>query len=394
MQKMLFRYFSIIGCAITFACGAERPPVHPQSIELEHVQVEYPESLAVQSGALAYWLNNGYPGYESHIRTIYAQRKKHATTDIEADTDWLIQELGLEEKPETTLKLYERFQSIVEEIFGDRLLDTLLFRHAYVISQDDLKQRLNEKGFVDNLSHSADMDKPYNFTWGLNASGDIDLNEINWEPTGRYEEFALPIIIKDTSAPFGEQLKNTITDTKSFIEGFGGGGAQLTKYLGQLSQFLALHEAAEWTLTSTTIVSDDRRWFADGVANYLTKKRIFETAENPQQFWNAIYGERDKSRLSEVDLINWKAAENETEEDDKTQDLKDAYYLLATATIELIADTHGEDFLPSLLKEVRKTSLEETTIQTVYDSFTLLTKGEDMKAYIEKARAKLLAPQG
>jgi hypothetical protein len=147
--------------------------------------------------------------------------------------------------------------------------------------------------------------------------------------------------------------------------------------------FIVLHETVEMTIFSHHLHSKDRRWFCDGVANYVAWKVIEERVglEAARQYYDlqadlAQYADvRDR-----VDLARWPAAENKRKPDEAGDRLNGARYAVATEVIAKVCAKHGPDLLPKLFAEVDQTPYEKRTIKTVYRAYTKLTH-EDLHGY-------------
>jgi hypothetical protein len=151
---------------------------------------------------------------------------------------------------------------------------------------------------------------------------------------------------------------------------------------------LLLHETTETGIMDRYIGSRDRRWLCEGVANYtawkIARDRAGETAARqvydlPGQL--ALYPDlREK-----VDLRKWPAVENQHKEDANTR-LNRAHYAFAARAIFLIAERHGDDFLPKLFQEIGKTPRARTAMRTVETAYRKLAR-EDLSTVLAAAVA-------
>lgn len=165
---------------------------------------------------------------------------------------------------------------------------------------------------------------------------------------------------------------------------------QMNSHAGQSSAaFAVLHEATELGVVASMLSSKDRRWFCDGVANYVAWKIIeAEVGQVEAKKYYDLAAELAKfaSLAGRVDLSNWPAAED-TEKSKYPDDLNNANYAFATKVIADVCAKHGDDLLPRLFKEIGKTPRERATIETVYRAFKKLTR-EDLRSYLPKPVAK------
>jgi len=144
-----------------------------------------------------------------------------------------------------------------------------------------------------------------------------------------------------------------------------------------------LHEAVESTLITEYIGSADRRWFCDGVANYLAMKVIQKRVG--QDALRGYYDLDDQlaryaSLAGKIDLESWPAVEN-NQDGKYPAYVNDANYAFATQVIVAITRKHGDDLIRRMLQEIGETPREKTDIKTVYAAFNKIT-GEDLRLYL------------
>jgi hypothetical protein len=147
--------------------------------------------------------------------------------------------------------------------------------------------------------------------------------------------------------------------------------------------FIILHETVEMTIFSHHLHGKDRRWFCDGVANYVAWKVIEERIgpEAARQYYDL---QADLAQYvdvrNRVDLTRWPAVENQGKLSAAKDLLDKACYPFATEVIARVCAKHGPDLLPKLFAEVDQTPFEKRTINTVYRAYKKLTK-EDLQSY-------------
>jgi hypothetical protein len=171
--------------------------------------------------------------------------------------------------------------------------------------------------------------------------------------------------------------------------------ADITASLESLNQFrtsttamepqlvmAALHEAVEASVVAETILTRDRRWFCEGVANAVAlsiiTKRVGAEAARAYYDLNHLLANTGGAKRSALE--SWPVVE-----DAKSRhvpgDINLANYTLATDVILRTVTKHGEDLLPRLFAEIRKTPRDDTTMATVYAAYRKIT-GEELRSYL------------
>jgi len=155
---------------------------------------------------------------------------------------------------------------------------------------------------------------------------------------------------------------------------------------GRVSIHTIFHETVENALIENYLPSQDRRWFCEGVANYVGYK-IIEDKFGPviaRQYYDidsqiAMYADlRPRIRLEQWTSLE---AQQKLNHDDRKTRQGMANYAFATEVIFKVAAKHGADFLPRLLAEAGKTPAKKTSIKTIYRAFQKLY-GEDLRSYL------------
>lgn len=145
----------------------------------------------------------------------------------------------------------------------------------------------------------------------------------------------------------------------------------------QAAVMTVLHETVESTLVSEFLRSPDRRWFCEGVANYVAlqviRKRVGE--ERAREYYPVDQLLARVGEGSFAELEKWPAAETAAARH-YASEINEANYVRATAVIQRLAAKHGESLLPRWLAEIRKTPAAKANIQTVYAAYTQVT-GEE-----------------
>ena len=146
--------------------------------------------------------------------------------------------------------------------------------------------------------------------------------------------------------------------------------------------FLVAHEAAENALVSGTIASADRRWFCDGMANWIAIREVdrrFGAGKGAEAFAKNYHAEELKDHAGEVNLLAWPAQEDIDNGARPQVGNVAAHYYFATLMIEKACEGQGGDFVKRWLEEIRRTPLNRTNSGTVMTAFQKLT-GKNLTA--------------
>ena len=382
------------------------PPAHERVLRFENVRVEYPQELAELAGAFGLWANQAQPKAVAAFAEMRAQviEKVEAQQEEEAINErmtWMAQWLGFEEPHELSREVYTLTSAMITSAVKEAPIEkALLFDRVLLFTQSGLVERLEAGEIVDNFGLAApDKPRPWSFSWGLEFTMAMTNPEEpaspTFTPSGRFLELVVPIVVADPTQPITEQLAFARGEFIRLIELGKQSYIGSVKGLIENRQFFAMHEAAEVTLALTTLPSKDRRWFLDGMANYIAREYIrkIDGAETAATIWRNLYGTVvDEASLRTVDLWSWAATEDEEEQSPTAnKSLTYARYLLATETIAAITEAHGQDFLPRWCMEIRQTPPDERSMATVRTAFTKLTDGGEIETYMEMARERLLA---
>jgi hypothetical protein len=141
-----------------------------------------------------------------------------------------------------------------------------------------------------------------------------------------------------------------------------------------------LHEAVEFALVTEVIRSADRRWFCEGVANYLAReiirKRVGTEVSRVYYDGDALLARAPQSaRLG--DLQTWSVGEDAVARH-VPGEINEVNYLRATRVIDSVVASHGSGLLPKWFKEIRRTPHAKADIDTVYAAYQKVT-GEDLR---------------
>ena len=151
--------------------------------------------------------------------------------------------------------------------------------------------------------------------------------------------------------------------------------------------FMVAHEAAEDAIVSSTIASADRRWFCDGMANWIAIRdvdRRFGKGKGAEAFAKNYDAQEMKKLAGEVNLIAW-PAEEDIDNGRRPQVANvEAHYYFATLVIEKACEGRGEDFVKRWLEEIRRTPPNRTNSGTILAAYRKLT-GRDLAAILAEA---------
>lgn len=139
---------------------------------------------------------------------------------------------------------------------------------------------------------------------------------------------------------------------------------------------MVLHETTEVGVVDRYMRGPDRRWFCDGVANYVTW-RVVRDLHGPDRA-NAVYNLPEQLAMhaalrEQADLRKWPAAEKQSDNEERTP-LNRARYAFATHAVFLLNDRAGEDILPRLFREIGKTNAKKVSFKTVEKAWRKMTK--------------------
>ena len=148
--------------------------------------------------------------------------------------------------------------------------------------------------------------------------------------------------------------------------------------------FLVAHEVAEAGIVKDAIKSADRRWFCDGLANWIAIRdvdRRFGAGKGAEAFAKNYDAAELHKHAAKVNLFAWPAAEDV--ENGSRPDVENpmAHYFFATLVIEKACEGRGAGFVKSWLDEIRKTPLNRANTATVLAAYHKLT-GKELKDII------------
>ena len=286
--------------------------------------------------------------------------------------------LGLKEP---TRGMRQMFDSMTKSVTRqeDALASALIIDTVQIWREPELIARLREHGedeyFQPGGKDASPMPKN-----GWNVSVNSRHSSIvKFSGTLRTRAF-LPVILKeDDPADLAARVDLHVQQAADYLR---TGITADVSTIHDLEVGMVLHEVVEWKIVSTFISSADRRWFCEGMANFIAYRALVDatTPERARRHYDLAqqlvkWGSQER----QVDLANWKAAEKMTGTEQES-DLNTAQYAYATKVIADIAEKHGVELIPRWFGEIAQTPRDKVTMKTVADAFVRLT-GENLASY-------------
>ena len=294
--------------------------------------------------------------------------------------------LGMDRPTDKMASTYGSFLKLIENLRDAAPRD--IPRHYSLWRKPELLARLDRgeklEGFSKDPSGELNFSFNFNFT---SDSGDLSGGSASGRVTEFWNRLVCPIKIglETDKTPADEVSTGLDATAKNLITGFRDALISTER----LEIFTVLHEATESGVVWHYLTSKDRRWFCDGVANYVAWKVIEAEigAEAAKGYYDlAAELKKYESEAARVDLAAWPAAEN-MEQAKYAENLNTANYAFATKVIADICAKHGDGLLPKLFKEIGRTPPEKATMETVYRAFKRQT-GDNLRFYLPKPAAK------
>jgi hypothetical protein len=269
-----------------------------------------------------------------------------------------------------------------------------MLRHYALWRKPELVARITagEKipGFT--LDASGGLDFTFKFDYNSGAGG-LQPEKVAAGMAGFWDDLVCPIKIgaQPGASPAEEVSVELDTFTRN-IFAFWGQEMQVTE---RQIVFNILHETTESGVVWHYLTSKDRRWFCDGVANYVAWKVIEREvgADEAKGYYDlAAELKKYENEASRVDLAAWPAAENMGQAK-YAEDLNTANYAFATKVIAEACAKQGDGLLPELFAEIGRTKREKATMETVFKAYRRLT-GESLRSYLPKPATPMAKPAG
>ena len=189
-----------------------------------------------------------------------------------------------------------------------------------------------------------------------------------------------PLKIGEGSASPDEEINQRLVELRenaAQLDAFQSAGVQ------RMAVVTVLHETVESTLVSTYIRSPDRRWFCEGVANYVAYGVI--EAMVGMGVARAYYDvdaevRRFAALKPSINLAHWPVVEDPRSKD-VPADVNTASYAFATRAIFAAFGDPKAELLPKVLTELRKTPLDRANIEAVYAAYHAQS-GKDLHRFL------------
>jgi hypothetical protein len=155
--------------------------------------------------------------------------------------------------------------------------------------------------------------------------------------------------------------------------------------------YILLHETTESGIVDKYLGSDDRRWFCDGVANYVAWAIARE--KGGEDFARKVYDlEAALAKAApfqdKIKLAQWPAVENQKGKEGDSA-LSAAHYAFATRAVFLMHEQAGPDILPRLFTELAKTPRKKASMKTVATLYKKLS-GHSLENLLKQAETRPL----
>ena len=300
------------------------------------------------------------------------------------------QYLGLDKPTEKMVSTYDNMATLWRTMRVVAPKDVL--RHYALWRKPELVARIGAGEKIPGFSIDSSGNLDFNFEFKLDSGGGGLLPvQASARMAGFWQNFVCPIKIGATPdvTPTAEVSVQLEGFTRN-IFGFLGQQMQVTE---RLTVFNILHETTESGVVWHYLTSQDRRWFCDGVANYVAWKVIEREigVEEAKAYYDlAAELKKYENEAARVDLAAWPVAENR-EQAKYAENLNTANYAFATKVIAEACKKQGDGLLPELFAEIGRTKREKTTMDTVFKAYRRLT-GENLRSYLPKPAAPTAKP--
>lgn len=287
---------------------------------------------------------------------------------------FLTSQLGLNEPTDAMKQMITR---IPANEFEKMISSLPSVKNIRIWDVDAVKAQLTKGEAIPGLQldpATGQVTKTLAFRMGFtNADGDSrtigDVEDVGTVP--------LLIKSKDSKEAFAEAIRQ-LDDVNMLYDSF------TPQLMGG-----SIHEAAEMgVITGLNLTHPYRRWFCDGLANYLAGLCLknYVSNEASQAFLANYSPARFEHMKDLVDLRYWRGGECDDFSPGKwSKDAENAAYAFATAELTGLADRHGANVIPAICKEIAKS--KQPTDGTVLDAIQTVTK-EDFRKTLDTYGSK------
>ncbi|HUF61719.1 MAG TPA: hypothetical protein VMN36_06560 [Verrucomicrobiales bacterium] len=228
---------------------------------------------------------------------------------------------------------------------------------------EDLKELLRSGVHIQYFTYDAEAGTAnFSLGWSIESHGGSE----------GFDKSTMPVLLPRPDPGSSEaDIRRDVEEALANVQNFNFMGARSP--FARSFDFLIAHEYFEALLVSEVIRSQDRRWFCDGMANYLALLfcRNHLGTERADDMFASLFDEKAaRAVANEVDLRGWPAAEAIEAGRQAEPKHEGHYYYLATRVIERACGDQGEDFIKRWLEEIRKTHDRRRNMETVTDAYT------------------------
>lgn len=190
----------------------------------------------------------------------------------------------------------------------------------------------------------------------------------------------LPVVLAGTGpVELEQEVPLQVSAARTYL---GGQNDMLVTVTQNTLLLMVLHEVVEVAVIDNLIASKDRRWFCEGMANFIAYRAVLEldTPETARRGYD-LRGQLDHWQKfeREVDLPGWKVNEDLNAKE-QGSDFNRARYAYATKAISNVYEKHGREFFPRWCREIARTPWKKSNIATVHAAFEQLA-GERLSDY-------------
>lgn len=277
-------------------------------------------------------------------------------------------------------------------------------RKLNVWAKADLREILKAGGHQPNFVYKEDEDTVsfvYHFKQDFGNFKELTPESLDEAISMMAPPIEWPIILPDEYDPAAaeaDKLAIFRAEAEDTLKGYRDGDpAAMESLLGggmrfltpELAEFIAIHEAVELYLVHNIIASPERRWFCDGLANWVAIQEVerrrgegkgraaFEEAFPSDRYHDIFFGK--------LRLMDWPALEDvkSGKATPPTKGEDGACYYFSTVVLEAALEGQDSEFLNSWLAEIQKTSINRANIDAVIGAYNQLTDGDLRKIVTE-----------
>ena len=249
-----------------------------------------------------------------------------------------------------------------------------VLRHYALWRRPELVARLQAGERVAGFTLDSSGGLDFSFEFKVNSgSGDLPPDRVAAGMANYWDSYVCPIKIGAT--PEVGPAEEVAAELDEFMRTLFASSGQQMQLTERQAVFNVLRETTESGVVWHYLTSKDRRWFCEGIANYVAGKVIRdELGPEAAKSYYDLPAELKKyeGEAARVDLVAWPAAENPAEAQ-YAEELNTASHAFATKVIADVSAKHGDDFLPKWFAEIGRTKREKATMETVFKAYRRLT---------------------